>query len=135
MFNKSVLKFLKLININILKEFKLIFYKNLINIIFNLTYINYIYKITLIFVLFLIWSFFENFQNISINFKSFMFNRCVKIFTNILDISVKSKYLCLISVCVWLAYCGAFQMRFIFHGQELLWLYLWMQIHDHWEHK
>ena len=43
-------------NINIFKEFKLIFYyKNLINIIFNRTYVNYGYKITLICVLFLIF--------------------------------------------------------------------------------
>ena len=62
-------------NTNILKEFKLIlFYKNLINIIFNDTYVNYTYKITLICILFLILSFFESFLNIFINFKSFMFN-------------------------------------------------------------
>ena len=85
-------------NTNILKEFKLIlFYKNLINIIFNDTYVNYTYKITLICILFLILSFFESFLNIFINFESFMFNQylCKNIhryFYDIYDISVKSKY-------------------------------------------
>ena len=44
-------------NINILNEFNLIFYKNLIKIIFNYIYINYTYKITLIRVFLLILSF------------------------------------------------------------------------------
>ena len=49
-------------NINILKEFKLIFFnKKLINIIFNHTYVNYTYKITLIYEFLLILSFFESF--------------------------------------------------------------------------
>ena len=59
-------------NINILKEFKLIFYKNLINI----TYINYTYKITLICVFLLILSFFESFLNIFMNFELFLFDWC-----------------------------------------------------------
>ena len=42
-------------NINILKEFKLIFLKKkLIKIIFDCIYINYIYKITLIYIFLLI---------------------------------------------------------------------------------
>ena len=42
-------------NINILKEFKLfLFYKNLINIIFNRVYVNYTYIITLTYVFWLI---------------------------------------------------------------------------------
>ena len=53
-------------NINISKEFKIIFSKkNLINIIFNNTYVNYTYKIILMCVFFLILSFFESFLNIS----------------------------------------------------------------------
>ena len=48
-------------NINILKEFKLIFYKK---IIFNCIYINYTYKITLIYIyiyIFLFYHFFKSF--------------------------------------------------------------------------
>ena len=53
-------------NINILKEFKLIFYKNLINIIFSHTYINYTYKITLIYIFLLFFNhFLEFFQAFS----------------------------------------------------------------------
>ena len=47
-------------NINILKGFKLIFYKVLINIIFN-----YTYKITLIYVLLLIYHFLKIFKTFS----------------------------------------------------------------------
>ena len=42
-------------NINILNDFKLILYKNLINIIFNSIYVNYIYKITYIYLLILLY--------------------------------------------------------------------------------
>ena len=58
-------------NINILKEFEIIFSKKkLINIIFNYTYINYIYKITLtITYVFLIILSFKVFLIILINFK------------------------------------------------------------------
>ena len=52
-------------NINILNDFKLILYKNLINIIFNSIYVNYIYKITYIYLLILLYlkkiNYFEEF--------------------------------------------------------------------------
>ena len=52
-------------NINILKEFRLIFYKNLINIIFNHSYINYTFKITLTLYFILFYHFLEFFQAFS----------------------------------------------------------------------
>ena len=63
-------------NINILNEFKLIFYKKLINIIFNHIYVNYTYKITLISAFLLILLFFKSFLNIFMNFELFLFYRC-----------------------------------------------------------
>ena len=83
-------------NINILKEFNLIFLIK-INIIYNRIYVNYTYKRTLICVFLLILSFFLSFLNIFMNFELFLFYRyfCQNIhryLSDIFNISVKSKY-------------------------------------------
>ena len=78
-------------NINVLKEFKIIFLKFFITIILDHTYLNYIYKITLTYVFFI----FKVFSSIFINFEPEIF---VKIFIDIFDIYVKYKYQC---ICVY----------------------------------
>ena len=81
-------------NINILKEFKLIFFnKNLINIIFSHIYINYTFKIILIPIFLPILSIFlKNSKYFHEFWIIFFIDIFIKIFIDIFNIFVKFKY-------------------------------------------